>query len=760
MRILFLINFFQVPGSGGEDLSCQQVISGLKERGHTTLVLTSMHGTNNVPVEADGISRSLFLEMDLAPWRDSITFFTSRKTREKQNIKTFKRVVEEFEPDVIFIWGIWNLHRSLPAFAEARYPDKVVYRFGTYWPTLPSQHEVYWRTRGRKWYSRVLKNGLSHIALAILAREEQRMPLTFKHAICVSAATKNILVEAGIPVQNARVIYTGLDPQKYGTRKEDYPPDHKNQNLNLLYAGRLYPEKGVDTAINAVEKLVFDQGLRNLKLTVAGSGSADYEQSLRHLVDKAGLSDHVSFSGHVPAEEMPQFLQKFDVLVVPSLWQEPFSRIVLEGMISGLVVIATTSGGTTEVLVDGENGLLFAPGNAEDLAQRIHCLVIDPELRWRLAISGQHTVVKGFTQTKMMHEIEGYLQEVVQASAQQQTNPLERRTEAAIPECLPTVSIIIPSYNRVDMLRDSLNSIAQQTYPKDKFEVIVVDDGSTDGTKDIVEEKFPFTLRYFRQNNQGVIIARNLAARNSSADILVFLDDDIILEPDYLTYLMREHAASQNGIVVGTVNIRCDGATPLCPDLDTLFSSTQNTVDLAFTDVSGNNMSIRRSGLFEVGMFQDLGFQGSGPWCDVDIAYRAYLQGFDFRRSTKAKCWHRDYFANNLDRYKKRVKTSAFQAVLLFQKYSDLRSHLPMFNDKTPVTLGQDPPRLIARKLARSMISSGPVLWSMEKIVNVLEKSNPASTMLPALYHYITGGYIFRGYREGLRKYEMMGAQE
>ena len=153
MRILFLINFYQIHGSGGQDLSCQQVISGLKLRGHTTLVLTSMHGTNNVPseLEEEGIYRSLYFEMDLVPWRHSITFFTRRKAREKHNLQVFELVLQQFDPDIIFIWGMWNLHYSLPVLAEARYPHKVVYRFATYWPTLPSQHEFYWRTPGRKW---------------------------------------------------------------------------------------------------------------------------------------------------------------------------------------------------------------------------------------------------------------------------------------------------------------------------------------------------------------------------------------------------------------------------------------------------------------------------------------------------------------------------------------------------------------------------------------------------------------------------------
>ena len=750
MRILFLINFYQIHGSGGQDVSCQQVIRGLKERGHTTLVLTSMQGTNNVPLEADGIYRSLYLEMDLVPWRHSITFFTRRKAREKHNLQVLERVVGQFKPDIIFIWGMWNLPRSLPAFAETRYPDKVVYRFATYEPTLPSQHEMYWQTPGRTWYSRVVKSVLGRVALAMLAREKQQ-PLTFKHAICVSAATRNILVDAGIPVGNARVIHTGLDPQQFLKGQKDQQPSHQKQDLNLLYAGRVYPEKGVDTAIHALEKLVFGRDLRNIKLSVVGSGSPEYEHVLQHQVKQAGLNDYVTFHGHVRADEMPALLQNFDVLMVPSIWQEPFSRVVVEGMISGLVVIATPTGGTTEILKDGENGLLFAPGDADDLAQKIVSLAMDPELRRRLAAAGQQTVLDGFTMTNMMNEIEGYLQDVAQLSVHNPSSLPESNGEGKMAEEPPTVSVIIPTYNRKDMLRDTLHSLAQQTYSN--FEVIVVDDGSTDGTSELAEETFPFPLRYFRQSNQGATAARNLAARQSEADFLVFLDDDILLDPDYLTYLIREHATSKNRIVVGTVNIQCDEATPFSQTLNTSLGSSQDSEELAFTDVYSNNMAIRREAYFEIGMFHDLGFLGSSSWCDVDLGYRAYQQGFSFRRSTKARCSHRDYFASNLERYKNRARTSAFQAVLLFQKYPELLSHVPMFFDKTPVKWGQDPLPLLARKLTRALVSSRPVLWSMEQLVDPLEKIYPGSSILLTLYRYIVGGYIFHGYREGLRKF-------
>jgi glycosyltransferase involved in cell wall biosynthesis len=417
MRVIFLTNFYQVHGSGGEEESCRQVVEGLKQRGHKTLVLTSMHGSNNLTVEEDGVYRSLYLEMDLVPWRHSMTFFTRRKTREKHNLQVFERVLQQFDPDIIFIWGMWNLPYSLPVLAEARYPHKVVYRFASYWPTLPSQHEFYWRAPGRNWYSRLIKQILGPLALAMLGQESQKVPLTFRHAICVSAATRDILIKAGITISNARIIYTGLDVKKY-LNGEPHQQVEGNRSLNLLYAGRLVPDKGIDTAIKAMTKLVFEKGQGNIRLSLAGSGSADYEGYLHSLVNQAGLTDYVSFLGWVPPEQMPKLMRKFDVLLLPSTWPEPFARIVLEGMISGLVVVATPTGGTREILTDAKNGLLFAPDDAEDLAQKIVYLAGDADLRHKLSLAGRQTVAENFTVTKMLDEIETYLQEIALASPQ------------------------------------------------------------------------------------------------------------------------------------------------------------------------------------------------------------------------------------------------------------------------------------------------------------------------------------------------------
>jgi glycosyltransferase involved in cell wall biosynthesis len=320
---------------------------------------------------------------------------------------------------------------------------------------------------------------------------------------------------------------------------------------------------------------------------------------------------------------------------------------------------------------------------------------------------------------------------------------------------LPTTSVIIPTFNRKDLLRETLNSLAQQTHPSDQFEVIVVDDGSTDGTVAITADAFPFMLRYFWQSNQGDAAARNLGAQQSQADILVFLDDDILVESGYLTHLIQAHGMSQNKIVIGTCNLWLTETTLFSQSLDAspVLDQPDTVTEVPFRDAYSNNMSLRREAYFKIGMMQGLDFPGSSMWCDLDFNYRAYLQGFEFCCSTKAICWHRDYTVRSLETSKKRARTASYRAVVLFQKYPELLAHVPMFDDKTPITWGQDPPRLIARKLARAVASSPLALWSMEQIVHALEQHYSASNLLPALYRYIVGGYVFQGYRAGLSEF-------
>jgi glycosyltransferase involved in cell wall biosynthesis len=386
------------------------VVQGLNQRGHDTLVLTSMHGLAQRKAD-DGVDRALYLEMDLIPWRYPVIFFTQRRQREAHNLQHLFSVLQHYHPDIIFIWGMWNLHRSLAKLAEDQLSGRTVYRFAEYWPTLPSQHELYWRTPGKTWYSRPAKRLLRLLALMTLRRDRHQHSLRFEHAICVSEATRDVLVSAGLPVSHARIIHTGLEPSWFPS-ESDHRSRYAREGLELLYAGRLTPEKGIETALYAMSTLVHEKGLDGLQLRIAGSGDPTYENRLRMLVAKLKLANNVKFLGQIPHAEMSKLLCSHDALLVPSIWQEPFARVVLEGMISGTVVVATPAGGTKEIITDGQNGLLFMPADSDDLAQKILILSQNPDLRQVLSESGRRTIRENFTFDRMLGKIERYLLEV------------------------------------------------------------------------------------------------------------------------------------------------------------------------------------------------------------------------------------------------------------------------------------------------------------------------------------------------------------
>ena len=84
---------------------------------------------------------------------------------------------------------------------------------------------------------------------------------------------------------------------------------------------------------------------------------------------------------------------------------------------------------------------------------------------------------------------------------------------------------------------------------------------------------------------------------------------------------------------------------------------------------------------------------------------------------------------------------------------------IPMLLDKTPLAWGKDPPLLIARKLARAVVSSKPVLGGIEKLVKVLESYYPSPPALRRLYIWLQGAYMYHGYRQGLSEFNLAEPQ-
>ena len=259
MRILFLSNFFPPARPGGYTQWCHEVAQRLEEQGHTIGVLTSHYEAEKAPPSEQNVYRLLHLEGDLAYYQP-FHFFTRWKKQHRQNLVFLEQTVKDFAPDIIFVWGMWALSKALPALAEQLLPGRVVYYVSDYWPSALDMHTTYWQSPTRRGPLQVPKRVLSNVAMSMLSKEGEP-ELSFEQVICVSARVRELLVEAGLPLQNARVIYGGTDIERFlNVRKHDYQSGH----LKLLYAGQLVRHKGVHTAIEAMARLVNNQGFTQI----------------------------------------------------------------------------------------------------------------------------------------------------------------------------------------------------------------------------------------------------------------------------------------------------------------------------------------------------------------------------------------------------------------------------------------------------------------------------------------------------------------
>ena len=153
----------------------------------------------------------------------------------------------------------------------------------------------------------------------------------------------------------------------------------KSNYFKILHIGRFERTKGVETLIKAFTKL--SKLFNNIKLINVGEARGPSLKKCMEWIEQEGLSKNVQFTGFVKYEDLPSYYAAADVVVVPSEIYESFSYAVAQGMACGKPVIASKIGGIPETLNYGESGILFNPGDIDDLTEKIKLLYHDLKMR-------------------------------------------------------------------------------------------------------------------------------------------------------------------------------------------------------------------------------------------------------------------------------------------------------------------------------------------------------------------------------------------
>lgn len=232
------------------------------------------------------------------------------------------------------------------------------------------------------------------------------------------------------------------------------------------------------------------------------------------------------------------------------------------------------------------------------------------------------------------------------------------------------ISIVVPTYNRYNTLREVLPSLANQTYPKNFYEILLCDNNSDDKTDDLIKQLNIVNLRHIKGHNLSRSGARNLGIKEARGEIILFTDADIIADFKLIEEHIKLHNLYNNIAVVG-----CEIQVSSLKELSGVKANTQKKRTLhpdkrkylPWLYFLTGNASASRKNLIEAGMF-DEGFSGYGNE-DLELGYRLVKNKVKILYNSRAVNYH--WHPVSFQEQCKKMYLAGISTVRFYNKYKD-----------------------------------------------------------------------------------------
>lgn len=238
---------------------------------------------------------------------------------------------------------------------------------------------------------------------------------------------------------------------------------------------------------------------------------------------------------------------------------------------------------------------------------------------------------------------------------------------------MPQVSVIIPTHNRSQVLKRTLDALGQQTFPHQEMEVVVVADGCKDNTVEFLHSyTAPFSLQVIEQSGQGPAVARNQGALRATAPLLIFMDDDILASPQFVAAHVNAHQR-ENCVAIGYLPTILDTQTGFFRSTlrgwwEAMFQKMRQTDHrFAYTDLLSGNFSV------SAGLFAAVGGFDPAFRCheDYELGVRLLKANAEFVFASEA--WGYHYEMTDLNRSLQRKFQEGKADMQLGEKFPELK---------------------------------------------------------------------------------------
>ena len=306
-------------------------------------------------------------------------------------------------------------------------------------------------------------------------------------------------------------------------------------------------------------------------------------------------------------------------------------------------------------------------------------------------------------------------------------------------------SVVIPTHNRADKLALTLERLATQDFVE-AWEVIVVDNNCEDSTAEVVRASH-FPVKTIQERTPGPAAARNAGAFAATGEFLVLIDDDILVEPDFVTShvrLLRDHPGTW---IVGQVLQHPDFlSTPFGRYRNALYPIIDRKLDpFEIAWFASGNASLPRAGLLELGGYNEEFTTAALE--DADLVVRADAAGVRLLYAPQIVALHNDWAGTSIRDYCERQRAHCRSAVILHDRFGEK-------NPRRDVVVRNSPPTLrdglsVTAKLGKMALTSSRLVRPTFAFVELVERSRPDTRMTALLYKVVISASMFRGVQEG-----------
>ncbi len=398
MKILYINSLYPPLVKGGAELSLQQIVEGMQTLGHEA-VIASLH-PEDTPI-TDKVNDVRVIRVPLKnsywPYKDIKTSSLSRLSwhiRDRKNTamgQTLRQILKKERPDLVSCHNLAGW--SISVWDQAQVAGiPVVQVLHDFYLLCPNSNMNRGGTPCEKQClsCQALRSGHAKASGKVSA------------VVGISQSILNRFLSYGYFAKaKKQVIYNIRNAADAQSGRKRNP----GQKLQVGYLGTISKVKGVEWLIHQFQGLDIPASLK-----IAGTGNEGTIAELRSL---AKNSD-VEFTGYVQPQ---QFLEQIDVLVVPSLWEEPLGMVAIEALAAAIPVVTSGKGGLSESVKHEINGLICPPEQPDSLAQALICLFQDAELYNRLSAAAPASVSHFLDRDRLISEYDQVYRSVSSSTA-------------------------------------------------------------------------------------------------------------------------------------------------------------------------------------------------------------------------------------------------------------------------------------------------------------------------------------------------------